>query len=185
MKKILASIIFIAVGYVSPFVVACLPNSSCFTSSTTGGNLTSIITMTVKTPTCVIQPYNQNIDFKRITTAELLNESRHLTTSISFECGTTPAGISLEVSPVGGNNVVSGQPGVIDSTLTGAGFKLTWGKSSSVGVENQAVEYNTPLKLPAARISTINMIITPVAITVGNTASGSSQTQVNLTINYS
>ncbi|EDV1002857.1 fimbrial protein [Salmonella enterica subsp. enterica] len=185
MRRILASSIFLAAGTVSPFVFACLPNSSCITSSTTGGNLTSIITMTVKTPTCIIQPYNQNIDFKRITTAELLNESRNLTASISFECGTTPAGISLEISPVVGNNVVSGQPGVIDSTLTGAGFKLSWGKGSSVGVENQAVEYNTPLTIPAARISTINLIITPVAITGVKATSGSSQTQVNLTINYS
>ncbi|ECA1898282.1 TPA: hypothetical protein P2B70_004519 [Salmonella enterica subsp. enterica serovar Eastbourne] len=180
MLRILSVSIFLVAGTASSFIFA-----DSFTSSKNGGKLKSIITMTVNTPTCAIQPHNQHIDFKRITTSELLNESRNLTTTISFECGTTPAGISLEVTPVGGNNVVSGQPGVIDSTLTGAGFKLRWGKSSAVGAENQAVEYNTPLTLPAARISNINLVITPVAIKGISTTSGPSQTQVNLTINYS
>lgn len=154
-------------------------------SNRNGGNITSDITMTVKTPTCTIQSYNRDIDFKRITIEELMHESRDLTTNIVFECETTPAGMSLEVSPVGGSNVIIGQPGVIDSTLTGAGFKLRWGKNSSIGRENQAVEYNTALALPAAMRSEINLVITPVAITGVNTASGRSQTQVNLTINYS
>ncbi|EKS6154156.1 fimbrial protein [Salmonella enterica] len=179
-RKLRLSIIVIGLG----MPVMGLANNS-FSSNRSGGTITSLIKMTVKTPTCIIQPYNQNIDFKRITTAELLKESRNSTASISFECGTTPAGISLKISPVVGNNVVSGQPGVIDSTLTGAGFKLSWGKGSSVGVENQAVEYNAPLTIPAARISTINLIITPVAITGVKATSGSSRTQVNLTINYS
>lgn len=179
LKYLLASNFLIAV-IASPFAFA-----DSFTSNKTGGNLKSIITMTVNTPTCAIQPYNQNIDFKRVTMSELLNESRNLTANISFECETTPAGVSLEVSPVGGHNVVSGQPGVIESTLTGAGFKLHWGKDSSVGTENQPVEYNTPLTLPAARISNINLVITPVLITGANITSGESKTQVNLTINYS
>lgn len=180
MLKNLSVSIFMVAATASPFVFA-----DSFTSNQTGGNLKSIITMTVNTPTCVIQPYDQHIDFQRITTAELLNESRNLTANISFECETTPAGISLEVSPVRGYNVVSGQPGVIESTLIGAGFKLHWGKGSSVGTENQPVDYNTHLTLPAARISNINLVITPVSIKGLNVTSGESQTHVNLTINYS
>ncbi|EIP0297787.1 fimbrial protein [Salmonella enterica] len=181
MKKILfLSVILIGLGMPIPG----LANNS-FSSNRTGGTITSLITMTVKTPTCVIKPYNQDIDFKRITTEELLNESRNLTANISFECDTTPAGITLEISPAGGNRVVHGQPGVIDSSLTGAGFKLSWGKNSSVGTENQVVDYNKPLVLSAARVSAINLIITPVMITGGGTVSGVAQTQVNLTVNYS
>lgn len=178
LKYLLASNFLIAV-IASPFAFA-----DSFTSNKTGGNLKSIITMTVNTPTCVIQPYD-DIDFERITMTELLGGARNLTANISFECETTPAGISLEVSPTGGNNVVSGQPGVIESTLTGAGFKLDWGEGSSVGKKGQPVEYNTPLILPAARTSNINLVITPVAITGVNVTSGTSQTQVNLKITYS
>lgn len=178
LKNLLVSNILITV-MASPFAFA-----DSFTSNKTGGKLKSIITMTVNTPTCVIQPDN-NIDFKRITMAELLDGKRHETARISFECETTPAGISLVVSPTGGNNVVSGQPGVIESTLTGAGFKLDWGEESSVGKKGQPVEYNTPLTLPAARISNINLVITPVAITGINVTSGTSKSQVNLKITYS
>ncbi len=81
--------------------------------------------------------------------------------------------------------MVSGQPGVIESTLTGAGFKFDWGEGSSIGTKGQPVEYNTPLILPAAKISNINLVITPVARTGANVKSGTSQTQINLKITYS
>lgn len=82
LKCLLASNFLIAV-IASQFAFA-----YSFTSNKTGGNLTSIITMTVNTPTCVIQPYD-NIDFERIIMTELLGGARNLTANISFECETT------------------------------------------------------------------------------------------------
>jgi len=157
-----------------------------FGSNQTGGTLTSTITMTVGTPTCSLDDAAQTVDFTDVTVSELRAASRQLPAGVVLSCDSVPAGITLTLTPVGSSTVDNvAQPGVVSGSVTGTGFKLTWADDSDFGVQDTAVEYNTPLTISPGTVTRLNLTVTPVAITPGSIPSGVSQAQVNMVLNYS
>lgn len=155
-----------------------------FGGNQNGGTLTSAITLTVGTPTCTMDVTGLHIRFDAVTETDLRNESRDNFTDFDLICETPPNSLTLTITPVSGV-VNSTLPGVIESDVDNAGFKLVWGNNSAFGEPGVPFIYNTPLIAKPATVNKIAFIVTPVALSPAPLTAGKASVNLKLTLNYS
>lgn len=178
--------LFLLFGLSGVALMPALAMADAFGSSQAGGTLRAVITLTVEAPTCTLEQQTKTVNFGDITPGELRNRTVSRPAGLTISCDSIPAGMNLSLQPVGGSTVDNvATPGVITGSLPGTGYRVTWADGSVIGTKDSPVEYNTVLQLPAARVSDLRLMVTPVATTSGTITSGRSTATINMVLNFS
>lgn len=187
------NILFIAFFFPTSLGLYQVAYADSFSSSEIGGTLSSNITMTVGTATCIVnngQGVAQTVSMPIVSVSEL-NSGTAVTgeAPLKVDCSqgaAHPDNIVFSVAPAGDSIVVgTSDSGVIATDRTGVGLKLTWKDGQPVSLDI-AQPRSFPASSAVGGVWSTSILAQPVKVIAEELNGGGTYTgTVTVTLSYS